>query len=151
MSKTRFVSSLAAALGILVAACWLVTATFPLAAAPEVVADAPGVTVEMGGATLMHRSAVDYPIPARQKGIQGTVVVQAKIDSSGSVSDAQVLSGPEELRRPALQSVLNWHFTKDAAGSLRQVSITFQSGGAFHDVPSVAVIGQPARVARSSA
>jgi TonB family protein len=128
MSKTRLVSSMAAALGVLVAACWLVTATFPLAAAPEVVADAPGVTVEMGGATLMHRSPVDYPVAARQKGIQGTVIVQVKTDGSGSVSDAQVLSGPEELRRAALQSVLNWHFTKDAAGTMRQVSISFQNG-----------------------
>ncbi len=139
MSKTRLVSSMAAALGVLLAACWLVTATFPLAAAPEVVADAPGVTVEMGGATLMHRSPVDYPVAARQKGIQGTVIVQVKTDGSGSVSDAQVLNGPEELRRAALQSVLNWHFTKDAAGSLRQVSITFQSGP-VNDVPSPAPV-----------
>ena len=139
MSKTRLVSSMAAALGVLLAACWLVTATFPLAAAPEVVADAPGVTIEMGGATLMHRSPVDYPVAARQKGIQGTVVVQVKTDGSGSVSDAQVLNGPEELRRSALQSVLNWHFTKDAAGSLRQVSITFQSGP-VNDVPAPAPV-----------
>jgi len=137
MSKTRLISSLAAALGILAAACWMVTATFPLAAAPEVVADAPGVSIELGGAALMHRSPVDYPLPARQKGIQGTVVVQVKMDGTGSVADAQVLSGPEELRRPALQSVLNWHFNREAAGSLRKVSITFQSG-TVHDLPTPA-------------
>jgi TonB family protein len=126
MSKTRLVTSLAAALSILVAACWLATATFPLAAAPQLVTDAPGVSVELGGATLVHRTAVDYPAAARAQGIQGTVTVQVKIDSSGSVSDAQVLSGPDELRKAALESVLNWHFTNDAAGSARPVSITFQ-------------------------
>jgi len=126
MSKTRLVSSMAAALGVLAAACWLATATFPLAAAPQVVADAPGVSVGLGGATLMHRAPVDYPAAARAQGIQGTVVVQVKLDSSGSVSDAQVLSGPEELRKAALASVLNWHFTDDAAGGTRQVSIAFQ-------------------------
>ena len=153
MSKTRLVSSMAAALGVLVAACWLVTATFPLAAAPEVVADAPGVTVEMGGATLMHRSPVDYPMAARQKGIQGTVVLQVKTDGSGSVSDAQVLNGPEELRRAALQSVLNWHFTKDAAGSLRQVSIGFQSGAATPApvAPAPAAPGEAGQVLKSIA
>jgi TonB family protein len=126
MSKTRLVSSMAAALGVLVAACWLATATFPLAAAPQVVADAPGVSVGLGGATLMHRAPVDYPAAARAQGIQGTVVVQVKLDTSGSVSDAQVLSGPDELRKAALASVLNWHFTDDAAGGTRQVSIAFQ-------------------------
>jgi TonB family protein len=117
---------MAAALGVLVAACWLATATFPLAAAPQVVADAPGVSVGLGGATLMHRAPVDYPAAARAQGIQGTVVVQVKLDTSGSVSDAQVLSGPDELRKAALASVLNWHFTDDAAGGTRQVSIAFQ-------------------------
>jgi TonB family protein len=150
MSKTHLVSSMAAALGILAAACWLVTAAFPLAAAPQVVADAPGVTVEMGGATLMHRSPVDYPEAVRQKGLQGTVVVQVKTDGSGSVSDAQVLNGPEELRRAALQSVLNWHFTKDAAGSLRQVSITFQSGP-IHVAPRPTEIRPPELASRVDA
>jgi TonB family protein len=137
MSKTRLVSSLAAALAVLVAACWLATTTFPLAAAPQVVADAPGVAVELGGATLMHRTAVDYPPAARAQGIQGTVTVQVKLDSSGSVTDAQVLSGPEELRKVALESVLNWHFTNDGAGATRQIAIAFQlppAGASLHDV-----------------
>jgi TonB family protein len=127
MSKTRLFSSLAAALVVLSAAGWFVTATFPLAAAPQVVADAPGVTVDLGGATLMHRSPVDYPQAAREQGIQGTVVVQVKTGSTGTVTDAQVLLGPEALRRAALQSVLNWHFDKNSADALQQVSITFSA------------------------
>ncbi|MDE3165989.1 MAG: M56 family metallopeptidase, partial [Acidobacteriota bacterium] len=54
MSKTRSLSALAASLGILAAACWLVTMTFPLAAAPQMVADGPGVTVDLGGAAILH-------------------------------------------------------------------------------------------------
>jgi macrodomain Ter protein organizer (MatP/YcbG family) len=42
------------------------------------------------------------------------------------VSDARVLSGPQELRKAALESVLNWHFAHSAAASTRQVSIAFQ-------------------------
>src|SRR5581483_1635371 len=56
MSRTRLISSLAAALGILAAACWIVTAAFPLAAAHETVDDSPGITVELNGATLLHRA-----------------------------------------------------------------------------------------------
>jgi TonB family protein len=53
-------------------------------------------------------------------------VVQAAVDARGNVTDAQVLSGPEELRNAALQSVLRWHFAPDPGARTRQVSITFQ-------------------------
>src|SRR5262249_10266249 len=117
MSKTRWVTSLAAGLGILAMACWFVTGVLPLAAAPQVVNDAPGVSVDLAGAALLHRTSVGYPPAARERGVQGAVILEAKLDSSGAVSDAHVVSGPDELRRAALESVLQWHFAKDAAGS----------------------------------
>jgi TonB family protein len=126
MSRTRLISTLAAGLAILVAACWFVTGAFPLAAAPQVVYDAPGVTVDLGGAGVMHRTGVGYPSEALRRGVQGTVVVEVKLDSSGNVADARVVSGPDELRKSALQSVLQWHLMKNLAGSTRQVSIAFR-------------------------
>lgn len=166
MSRTRLVSSVAAALGVLAAACWLVSGAIPLAAAPA--ADSPGVTVELGGATLLHRAPVIFPDTVREKGVQGTVVVQLRIDGSGNVADAQVLSGPDELRKPVLQSVLNWHFTPNLAGSTHQAIIAFNpssgdvtalvgrgpalgaavlapavSGGVDRTVSSIRVVGLP--------
>jgi TonB family protein len=88
--------------------------------------DEPGVRIDLGGASVIHRDEVEYPQAAIKKGIQGTVVVGATLDADGVVSDARVLSGPPELRKAALQSVLQWHFTHDVAGSTRQVSIAFQ-------------------------
>ncbi|MFY9727278.1 MAG: M56 family metallopeptidase [Bryobacteraceae bacterium] len=126
MSKTRWISALAASVVFLAAACWLVTGAFPLAAAPQIVSDTPGVAVDLGGAQLMHRSGVEYPAAAAAKGVQGTVVAQVKLDANGVVIDASILSGPDELRKAVLQSVLNWHFYKDAAGGTRQVSVTFE-------------------------
>ena len=125
MSKTRSFSALAAGLGILAAACWLVTATFPLAAAPQNVVDFPGVTVDTGGAVL-HRTAVIYPDAARAKNIQGVVTVEATLDSSGNVTETRVLGGPNELRRAAQQAVLQWHFAMDNSSTTRQVKINFQ-------------------------
>jgi TonB family protein len=84
------------------------------------------VRVDLGGARVIHRDEVEYPEAAMEKGVQGTVVVEATLDADGVVSDARVLSGPPELRKAALQSVLQWHFTHDAAGSTRQVGIAFQ-------------------------
>jgi TonB family protein len=128
MSKTRLFSSMAAALGILAAAGWIATAAFPLSAAPDVASDSPGVAVDIGGAALLHRAPVVYPEAAREQSVQGTVVLQAAVDGRGNVTDAQVLSGPEELRNAALQSVLRWHFAPDPGARSRQVSITFQPG-----------------------
>jgi TonB family protein len=127
MSKKHSIAALAAGVSILAAACWMVTATFPLAAAPQLVADGPGVSVDVGGAALMHRLPVIYPEAAMTARIEGTVVLQATVDSAGNVTDASVLSGPQELRKAAIQSVLQWHFVRGGS-STKQVSIAFQLG-----------------------
>jgi TonB family protein len=126
MSKTRLISTLTAGLAMLAAACWLVTAAFPLAAEPQVVADGAGVAVDMNGAQLMHRTPVRYPAEAAAKSVQGTVVAQVRLAADGTVMDASVVSGPDELRKAVLQSVLSWHFSKDLGGSTRTVTVNFQ-------------------------
>lgn len=124
MTKRHSISALAAGVGILAAACWLATATFPLAAAPQLVADEAGVSVDVGGAALMHRMPVTYPQSARAAHVEGTLLVQATVDSNGNVTDASVLSGPEELRKSTIQSVLQWHFVKGGS-SAKTVTISF--------------------------
>jgi len=126
MSKTRLISTLTTGLAVLVAGCWLVAGAFPLTAEPQAVDDAAGVTVSLNGSQVLHRAGVRYPAAALQHGIQGAVSVEVKLDASGNVSDARVLSGPDELRSAVLQSVLEWHFTRDAANSTRGVQITFE-------------------------
>ncbi|MBV8731561.1 MAG: energy transducer TonB [Acidobacteriia bacterium] len=114
----------------------------------ESVPDSPGVTVLLNGSTLLHRTAVHYPAAAREKGIQGAVTVELTLDGRGEVSDAHVVSGIPELRRAALESVLQWHFTADAANSTRQVAIQFMAGESkakplVRDfIPSVVVLQQ---------
>jgi hypothetical protein len=61
------------------------------------VADGQGVTVDLGGAELLHRSAVQYPAAARAKGTEGTVVMDLTLDLNGAVTDMNVISGPDEL------------------------------------------------------
>lgn len=125
MSRKRLISSLVTAFAVLAAACWFVSGAIPLTAAPQTVTDAPGVLVNLNGARVMHRSSVTYPRDAIAKGVQGTVVVQVKLDANGEVTDASVLSGPDELRRNVLETVLNWHFMKDSAGMTRTVNVDF--------------------------
>ncbi len=125
MSKTRTVSTLATGLAFLAGACWYVTGALPLSAQPQLAHDGRGVTVDTMGSQLMHRAPVFYPGEALAKNLEGVIVAQVKLDENGNVSDASILSGPDELRKPVLQSLLSWHFTKDAAGSTRQVSVKF--------------------------
>lgn len=141
MSKTRIISAFAMSVAMLAAACWFVTGAFPLAAAPQSVSDGMGVSVEMNGAPLIHRGSVYYPQTALQNHVEGTVVVQVKLGSNGEVVDASVLSGPDELRKPVLTSVLDWHFTHDAANGTRQVSVTFQTPKRFDNAPRSGVVG----------
>ena len=125
MSKTRRISALAAGLGFLAAACWFVTSALPLSAAPQAVSDAAGVTVDLEGSAVIHRTGVNYPEAALKGHVQGSVSLEATLDSSGNVVDAHVISGPQELRRAALQSVLQWHFTMDSGATTRRVNINF--------------------------
>jgi TonB family protein len=70
-----------------------------------------------------------FPATAREKGIQGVVTVEVALDSRGEVQGVRILSGPAELRRATLESVLQWHFTQDAANSMRQLSVQFLAAG----------------------
>jgi TonB family protein len=84
--------------------------------------DGPGIQVDPGG-PLMHRTGV-----FRMSGgtAAGTVVLDASLNSKGEVTDARVVSGPDELRRSALQSVLQWHYSMDAGASPTvRATITF--------------------------
>jgi TonB family protein len=87
--------------------------------------DVQGVHVDLGSSAVIHRAPVQYPAAAQIGNVKGTVSVEVRLDEKGNVSDAHVLSGPEELRKPVLQSVLGWHFTPDAAGATRVINVEF--------------------------
>lgn len=93
---------------------------------PSAATDGPGVTVDLGGAALLHRSPVTYPSPARERRIEGTVLVEVSLAANGAVNDARVLAGPAELRKPVLQSVLEWHFAPDVSGAVRHINVSFR-------------------------
>ena len=113
MSRLRLTSSFAAFVAALTLAGWLGVRSFPLQAAPQE-NDSANVVVHAGAIPLLHRAAVVYPKEAQAKGITGTVVLEVSVNESGAVTDARVVSGPDELRAAALESVLRWHYAHDA-------------------------------------
>ena len=129
MSRLRLTSSMTAFAAALALAGWLGVRSFPLQAAPQE-KDSPSVTVHAGPLPLLHRAAVQYPKEALAKGVEGTVVLELNLSETGTVTDARVLSGPEELRRAALGSVLEWHYSHDAQLPPKtQASIDFRLPG----------------------
>lgn len=80
----------------------LATAAFAQSDAPEVVVQSPH--------GLLHRPALEYPAEASASHLSGDVLVTVFVAPSGEVYDARIVTGPNELRRSVLQSVLQWHF-----------------------------------------
>ena len=122
MSKRTFYCSMLACFATLAVAGWIAVGALPLRAAPQEVNDAPGVSVT-ASERLLHRAPVEYPAAALEKRIAGPVMLEVQLAPDGTVADATVLSGPVELRRAALQSVLQWHFEK---GTPARVPVTVQ-------------------------
>jgi len=132
MSARRIAGTLLGCLAVLVASGALVVRAFPLQA------PAPAeqfVTIRSGG-NLLHRAPVEYPGEAARKGVSGVVVLDVSVNEKGEVSDARVVSGPAELRRAALRSVLEWHYAKDIPLPARlQAAVEFQLPGSSTVAP----------------
>ena len=119
MSRSRIAIATAAACSILPMAAGAAVWLFPFVAQAQTVIDGPGVTVNPG-AVLLHRAPVRIP---NGPAVSGTVILEATLASNGEVSDARVISGPAELRKDALSSVLEWHY--QPGPSFAQISIQF--------------------------
>jgi TonB family protein len=89
----------------------IVSSNVSAPAAPEIQPEGP---VKVGGIVkeprLVSRVMPDYPLVAKQAGIQGDVVVKTTIDAKGSVVNTQVVSGPALLRGPALAALRRWKY-----------------------------------------
>ncbi len=122
MSRSRMVAGVTAVCSaVSIAACaaiWM----FPFVGQAQTAPDSTGITVD-AGATLLHRAPVRAPAGTTAT---GTVTVQATLDAKGEVSDARVVSGPEELRKAALTSVFEWHYQPGPAQAL--ITIRFAGG-----------------------
>jgi TonB family protein len=79
--------------------------------APEIHVDGP---VRVGGNVkepqLISHVMPNYPLTAKEAGIQGDVVIQTTIDQHGNVVNMNVVSGPMMLRGPALEALKRWKY-----------------------------------------
>ena len=89
----------------------IVSSNVAAPAAPELQPEGPA---KVGGNVkeprLVSRVMPEYPLVAKQAGIQGDVVVKTTIDPKGNVVNVQVVSGPAMLRGPALAALRRWKY-----------------------------------------
>jgi protein TonB len=101
--------------------------------APKIQQEGP---VKVGGNVkeprLVSRVMPEYPVVAKQAGIQGDVVVQTTIDAKGNVVDMKAVSGPALLRGPALAALRRWKYepsTLNGQPIAVQMSVTIKFSG----------------------
>ncbi|HEX5234350.1 MAG TPA: energy transducer TonB [Silvibacterium sp.] len=68
---------------------------------------APGV---MAGKRISGQD-IKYPLTARQERLQGSVMLAAVIDKSGSIAELEVISGPKDLRESTVKAIQTWKYT----------------------------------------
>jgi TonB family protein len=59
---------------------------------------------------IRHKVMPEYPEAARQAGVQGTVVLDAVVNTDGAVTQLKVVSGPEALTHAAIDAVRWWRY-----------------------------------------
>lgn len=118
MTTRRLIVSLGASAGALTLAATMAVRAFPLEAqGQQPLAGSTPVQIVKGGEHLLHGDLPEYPRRAIEQNVEGDVLLDLAVDDQGEVSDARVLSGPDELRKAALASVLDWHYASAAVRS----------------------------------
>jgi len=59
---------------------------------------------------IIHEVMPEYPEPARQAGVQGTVVLDTVVSVEGTVTQVKFVSGPEALSQAAMDAVRWWRY-----------------------------------------
>jgi TonB family protein len=75
-------------------------------AVPQRVRVSSGVSQGM----LLSKVAPEYPQEAREQHVQGTVILQVRIDKEGNVLDVELISGNPMLVPAAIEAVRQWKY-----------------------------------------
>jgi TonB family protein len=118
MTTRRLIASLTVSAAALATVGVFAVRSFPLEAQGQApVNTGEPIQVVRGGEHLLHGGLPDYPHRAIEQKVEGDVVVEMTLDDHGEVSDARVVSGPDELRKATLGAVLQWHYVPKALSS----------------------------------
>ncbi len=82
-----------------------------LTATPDIPPQRMIVAADVMQSLISYRTMPVYPEAARNKDIEGGVLLDTVIGKDGRVLDVQLISGPPELAQAAIDAVKNWRFS----------------------------------------
>jgi protein TonB len=105
--------------------------------APKVQAAAPKKVNISGGVAagmLLDKTMPMYPPIAKAARVSGTVVLQATISKTGTITNLRVISGPAMLQQSAMDAVRSWRYRPymlngDPVEVDTTVNVVFSLGG----------------------
>jgi len=77
------------------------------------------------GRAVKRRVQPSYPELAKKMHVQGTVVVEAKVDADGHVTEVKVISGSSLLKDAAVTAVKDWVYEVAPTPTTETIQITF--------------------------
>jgi protein TonB len=101
---------------------------------PETTPRIVEIPSEVADSLVISKIAPQYPSAAKVARISGRVLIQATISATGTIESLHVLSGPDVLRKAAIDAVSKWRFRpyklndRPAAAEIR-VGVSFNLGG----------------------
>jgi len=87
---------------------------------------------DKGGPAILHAPPAIYPPQALRAKVEGSVILQVAIAADGTVARAVAISGPEPLRRAAIDNVRQWQF--EAKAQETQIDVGFSPRHATHSM-----------------
>lgn len=95
---------------------------------PEVSAPSAPAVSSIALARPVHRVPPQYPVKAKQQGIEGYVVMDLRINAEGRVEDVRVVREKPEgvFRASALRVVRRWAFMPPAEPAWQRLTIRYE-------------------------
>lgn len=123
------------------------------ASAQQTVVDPPKkifVSPQEMSALIIEGQSPQYPLAAKKKRIQGTVVLTATISKNGYPQNIVAVSGPEELRQVSIDAISAWRYKPYLLHGLpvavdTQINVVFALGNSKAPDPTYAKIHPPER------
>jgi TonB family protein len=80
--------------------------------------DPISVSADLQRAKMIHGPAPSYPMEARQRHIEGKVVIHSIIETDGTIGDVRVMLGQCPFAKEAVRAVKQWKFNPTLVGGI---------------------------------
>nr|AIA11475.1 Gram-negative bacterial tonB protein [uncultured bacterium] len=107
---------------MIAAACFLLTAGHAAWAQDKSAPQQQGKKPEI---KVLEKAGAEYPDEARRAGVEGKVVVEVIVETSGEVSLARVVTGHRLLNQAAIDAAKLWRFSNTYDGPVT-LTLTFE-------------------------